>query len=42
MRIPVRQLVALAVALVLTGSLAVYLSRTFLGRAIRVDNLTRS
>lgn len=35
MRIPVRQLVALAVALVLTGSLAVYLSRTFLGRAIR-------
>lgn len=35
MRIPVRQLVAFGVALVLTGSLAVYLSKTFLGRAIR-------
>jgi branched-chain amino acid transport system permease protein len=35
MRIPIRQLVAFGVALVLTGSLAVYLSRTFLGRAIR-------
>jgi branched-chain amino acid transport system permease protein len=35
MRIPVRQLVAFGVALVLTGTLAVYLSRTFLGRAIR-------
>jgi branched-chain amino acid transport system permease protein len=35
MRIPIRQLVAFGVALVLTGSLAVYLSKTFLGRAIR-------
>jgi len=35
MRIPIRQLVAFAVALVLTGFLAVYLSKTFLGRAIR-------
>jgi branched-chain amino acid transport system permease protein len=35
MRIPVRQLVAFGVALLLTGSLAVYLSKTFLGRAIR-------
>ena len=34
-RIPIRQLVAFAVALLLTGSLAVYLSKTFLGRAIR-------
>src|ERR1700761_8158540 len=35
MRIPVRQLVAFGVALVLTGTLAVYLSRPFPGRAIR-------
>src|ERR1700760_1717062 len=35
MRIPVRQLVAFGVALALTVSLAAYLSRTFLGRAIR-------
>jgi branched-chain amino acid transport system permease protein len=35
MRIPFRQLVAFGVALVLTVSLATYLSRTFLGRAIR-------
>lgn len=35
MRIPFRQLVAFGVALALTVSLATYLSRTFLGRAIR-------
>ena len=35
MRIPVRQLVAFAVALLLTVSLATYLSKTFMGRAIR-------
>jgi branched-chain amino acid transport system permease protein len=35
MRIPYRQLVAFAVALSLTGSLALYLSKTFMGRAIR-------
>jgi branched-chain amino acid transport system permease protein len=35
MRIPFRQLVAFGVALALTVSLAAYLSRTFLGRAIR-------
>jgi branched-chain amino acid transport system permease protein len=35
LRIPIRQLVAFAVALVLTVSLAMYLSWTFLGRAIR-------
>ena len=35
MRIPIRQLVAFAVALLLTVSLAAYLSRTFMGRAIR-------
>jgi branched-chain amino acid transport system permease protein len=35
LRIPVRQLVAFGVALALTGSLAVYLSKTFMGRAIR-------
>ena len=35
MRIPVRQLVAFAVALLLTVSLAAYLSKTFMGRAIR-------
>ena len=35
MRIPFRQLVAFGVALLLTVSLAVYLSKTFLGRAIR-------
>jgi branched-chain amino acid transport system permease protein len=35
MRIPMRQLVAFGVALVLTMGLATYLSRTFLGRAIR-------
>jgi branched-chain amino acid transport system permease protein len=35
MRIPMRQLVAFGVALALTVSLAAYLSRTFLGRAIR-------
>ena len=35
MRIPIRQLVAFAVALGLTILLAVYLSRTFTGRAIR-------
>ena len=34
-RIPIRQLIAFAVALVLTVSLAAYLSKTFLGRAIR-------
>ena len=34
-RIPIRQLVAFAVALLLTVSLAAYLSKTFLGRAIR-------
>lgn len=34
-RIPIRQLVAFAVALLLTVSLATYLSKTFLGRAIR-------
>jgi branched-chain amino acid transport system permease protein len=35
LRIPVRQLVAFGVALVLTGGLAAYLSKTFMGRAIR-------
>ncbi len=35
MRIPIRQLVAFAVALLLTFSLAAYLSKTFMGRAIR-------
>jgi branched-chain amino acid transport system permease protein len=35
MRIPMRMLVAFAVALVLTIGLAVYLSRTFTGRAIK-------
>ena len=35
MRIPVRQLVAFGIALALTGSLSLYLSRTFMGRAIR-------
>jgi branched-chain amino acid transport system permease protein len=35
MRIPIRQLVAFAVALALTASLVVYLSKTFMGRAIR-------
>ena len=35
MRIPYRQLVAFAVALSLTAVLALYLSQTFLGRAIR-------
>jgi branched-chain amino acid transport system permease protein len=35
MRIPIRQLVAFGVALALTVLLATYLSRTFLGRAIR-------
>ena len=34
-RIPIRQLVAFAVALALTVLLAVYLSKTFMGRAIR-------
>jgi branched-chain amino acid transport system permease protein len=34
-RIPIRQLVAFAVALLLTVSLAAYLSKTFMGRAIR-------
>jgi branched-chain amino acid transport system permease protein len=35
MRLPWRMLVAFGVALVLTGSLALYLSRTFTGRAIK-------
>jgi branched-chain amino acid transport system permease protein len=35
MRIPIRQLVAFAVAVALTVSLATYLSKTFMGRAIR-------
>jgi branched-chain amino acid transport system permease protein len=35
MRIPFRQLVAFGVALLLTVSLATYLSKTFMGRAIR-------
>jgi len=35
MRIPYRQLVAFAVALSLTALLALYLSKTFMGRAIR-------
>jgi branched-chain amino acid transport system permease protein len=35
MRIPIRQLVAFGVALLLTVSLATYLSKTFMGRAIR-------
>ena len=35
MRIPIRQLVAFAVALLLTVTLAAYLSKTFMGRAIR-------
>jgi len=35
MRIQIRQLVAFGVALALTGVLAIYLSKTFMGRAIR-------
>jgi len=35
MRVPIRMLVAFGVALLLTGGLAVYLSRTFTGRAIK-------
>ena len=35
MRIPIRQLVAFGVALALTVLLSIYLSRTFMGRAIR-------
>jgi branched-chain amino acid transport system permease protein len=35
LRIPIRQLVAFGVALALTVSLAIYLSKTFMGRAIR-------
>ena len=35
MRIPIRQLVAFGVALALTWVLAIYLSKTFMGRAIR-------
>jgi branched-chain amino acid transport system permease protein len=35
MRIPIRQLVAFGVALALTVSLVAYLSKTFMGRAIR-------
>jgi branched-chain amino acid transport system permease protein len=35
MRIPVRQIVAFGIAIALTGSLSVYLSQTFMGRAIR-------
>src|SRR6185437_6261657 len=35
LRIPIRQLVAFAVALGLTVLLATYLSKTFMGRAIR-------
>ena len=35
MRIPLRMIVAFATALVLTGLLALYLSRTFTGRAIK-------
>jgi branched-chain amino acid transport system permease protein len=35
LRIPIRQLVAFGVALALTGVLATYLSKTFMGRAIR-------
>ena len=35
LRIPVRQLVAFGVAIALTGLLSVYLSQTFMGRAIR-------
>jgi branched-chain amino acid transport system permease protein len=35
LRIPVRQLVAFGIAIALTGSLSVYLSQTFMGRAIR-------
>jgi branched-chain amino acid transport system permease protein len=35
LRIPVRQLVAFGIALALTGSLSVFLSQTFMGRAIR-------
>ena len=35
LRIPIRQLVAFGVALLLTVSLATYLSKTFMGRAIR-------
>lgn len=34
-RVPYRMLVAFAVALILTGGLALYLSRTFTGRAIK-------
>jgi branched-chain amino acid transport system permease protein len=35
LRIPLRQLVAFGVAIALTGLLSVYLSQTFMGRAIR-------
>jgi branched-chain amino acid transport system permease protein len=35
MRVPLRMLVAFGVALLLTGALALYLSRTFTGRAIK-------
>jgi branched-chain amino acid transport system permease protein len=35
LRIPARQLVAFGIAIALTGSLSVYLSQTFMGRAIR-------
>jgi len=35
MRLPIRMLVAFAVALLLTGGLALYLSRSFTGRAIK-------
>jgi len=35
LRIPVRQIVAFGIALALTGSLSVFLSQTFMGRAIR-------
>jgi branched-chain amino acid transport system permease protein len=35
MRVPLRMLVAFGVALLLTGTLALYLSRTFTGRAIK-------
>jgi branched-chain amino acid transport system permease protein len=35
LRIPARQLVAFGIAIALTGSLSVFLSQTFMGRAIR-------
>jgi len=35
LRIPARQLVAFGIAIALTGTLSVYLSQTFMGRAIR-------